>query len=145
TCAAPCYQVRMFIEDRLGELQIQAFQMNVGVYAGAVPAVLPVPPATNGNAGSGNIKVRLSTGTMEFLPWNLSSTVGKSPNGDAIVVDAAENIFNVASLVDQVNAPGTTCIDDPAKCDLVLDALSRSRIYLGYFNITRTETPIGHP
>jgi len=142
-CAAPCYQVRMFVEDQLGELQLQAFQMDVEVRVGAIPAILPMPPATNANADGGNIALHNPTGDVEF-PWDIVSLVRMSPTvPGALILAASGDLLTVASLASVLNTPGTVCIDDPAKCALIADAIHRSRIYLGFFNVTQHEDLIG--
>jgi hypothetical protein len=150
TCSAPCYQVRMFLQVHPWEaaLDIQSLQMDVGVYNGADPAQLFTPPdENNGNSGPGNILVRYPTGVGSQirsgpLPWNLSSTVARSPTvgRDALMVHAADQPFTLASLSARLLSPETLCFDpDSAACDFVLEAIAQGRIYLGFFNVTRTD------
>ena len=147
TCASPCYQVRAFVEDLSRIERIEAIQMDIEVRRGATPALIPTYPARNGNAGSGNIEVEYSTGSRAALPWDILSSVAKSPSDgfDALVVDAAGTVWSVESLASAVNASDTTCLDDPAKCEYVKNALTWGRIYLGFFNVTRTEALRAHP
>lgn len=142
TCGSLCYQVRMFLQDDDPSLQrkITALQMGVDVVQGAVPASLPTPPVQNANAGPGALQVRDQVGTISFLPWNLSSTVGKPAlDFDVLMVHAASEPFTVASLKTQLFDPNLDCIDNPAKCDLVKAGIALNRIYLGFFNVVRTD------
>ena len=117
--------------------------MDVEVRAGAIPALIPAYPAVSSNAGSGNIGVRRSMGSTELVPWNILGDGRSRPYGHIIVLAAADRFFSVADVAAELDAPGTTCIDDPDRCDLVTDALSRSRIYLGFFNVSQTEVLVG--
>jgi hypothetical protein len=155
-CAAPCYQVRMFIQVQPYEatLEIQSIQMDVGAGNGADPAELFTPPdENNGNSGPGNILVRYPTGVGSQirsgpLPWNLSSTVARSPaaGSDVRMVHAAGEPFTLASLSARLLSPETSCFDpDSAACDFVLQAIAEGRIYLGFFNVTPREDATEYP
>ena len=100
-CVAPCFQVQMFAQDTVnGTTPIQAIQFDINVVnsdagkvliSDVVVANLPVPPATNGNAQAGNANVEDDLGNIAVIPFELSATVGKSPQPgfDALVVDAS--------------------------------------------------------
>ena len=78
TCPEPCYQVRMFVEDPTRNFEIQAVQFDIDLESGGTPALLPIPPATNSNAAPGNVNVEGPDENIIVVPWNLSSTVGRS-------------------------------------------------------------------
>jgi len=141
-CVAPCYQVRMFIEDPTRSLQIQAIQMDIDV-VNATVGVLPVPPATNTNAsGKAAINVTYTASDGEStneIAWDTSATVGASPAAgfDALIVLAAGNPFTVNSL-EALRADSIAC-SGAVSCPIVAAALPLNRVYLGRFNITGTD------
>jgi len=140
-CVAPCYQVRMFMEDPTRSLLIQAIQMDVDVQNATV-AELPVPPATNTNASAKtaiNATFTASDGeTAVEIAWATSATVGASPapGFDALTVLAAVEPFSINSLA-VIVADSIAC-SGVVSCPIVNTALTLNRVYLGRFNITGT-------
>jgi len=147
-CAAPCFQVQMFAQDDSadGTRQLQAIQFDVDVRnadgSDVVVANLPVPPATNTNASAGNTNLEDVDGNITVTPWELSSTVGKSPSAtaDALVVDASANPFTASSiLAARTAAVGCTA---SATCTIQLNGLNGTLlpgshlVYVGRFNMT---------
>ena len=137
-CAAPCYQVRMFLEDPTRTLEIQAIQMDIDVQNATV-GELPVPPATNTNASQkGAINVVYTASDLETtneVSWGTSATVGASPAAgfDALIVLAAGNPFTINSL-EAIRADSSSCFG--LACTIYATALPLNRVYLGRFNIT---------
>jgi hypothetical protein len=136
-CPAPCYEVRVFIEDSSREVDIQAIQMDIDIGAGALPVAYPVPPATNSNAGDANaIYLDEDEERLVVSPWDLSATVGKSPSGfDVLLVAAASFAFDLTTL-----AAARTAFEGcaPARaCAILEDADARNLVYLGRFKLTR--------
>jgi hypothetical protein len=137
-CAAPCFQVRMFLEDPTRDVEIQALQFDVDISGGVTVENLTVPPGSNQNADNGNVNVEDGDGNIVVVPWSLSATVGKSPAAgfDALAVLASEFVFDLQALAD-LRAAGVGCTPS-AKCTISLNGLNHDRIYLGRFNVTLT-------
>jgi len=152
SCAAPCFQVRMFIEDPGRALQVQAIQMDVDVTGAATVARLPAPPECNASnpcpnpnvsrSGETNATYDFADETSSVLPWNLSATVGASPNAgfDALLVLASDTPFTVASL-DAARTTAVVCTGT-VSCPIQAAALPLNRVYLGRFNITAPTGPV---
>jgi hypothetical protein len=141
-CAAPCFQVRMFLEDPTRDVEIQALQFDVDVSGGVVVANLPIPPASNSNAQAGNVNVEDEDGNVFVVPWPLSATVGASPTTgfDALAVLAGHVPFDLQAFAD-LRAAGAAC--GPAViCTISLNGLAANRLYLGRFNVTLTGAPV---
>lgn len=140
-CPDPCFQVRIFLEDPTRQRQIQAIQMDIDVGVGARVAVLPVPPAANTNAASGNA-AHDDRDRSVLLPWNLTAFVAASPTAgfDVFVVLASDTPFSIASLA-ATRAQYPNCIPR-ALCQLLEDADARNQIYLGSFKINRDGDPL---
>jgi hypothetical protein len=140
-CPEPCFQVRIFLEDLTRQLEIQGIQMDIDVGVGARVGVLPVPPATNSNAASGNAAHFDADGETVLLPWDTSATVGKSPslNFDALLVNAAGVPFSLNSLA-ALRSQFSNCASAQL-CEILDDANSRNLIYLGRFNVSLDGDP----
>lgn len=135
-CPAPCYEVRVYIEDASREVDIQAIQMDIDIGAGALPVVYPVPPVANTNAATANATYS-DAESGAILPWDLSATLGASPSAgfDVLLVDAASAPFDLTTLASRRAAFGSCA---PAKtCAIHADADARNLVYLGRFNLTR--------
>jgi len=111
--------------------------MDVAVQGAFVP-FLGVPPNTTSNVGGANVFVEDANGDPLFnFPFNLSATIGESPNPefDALIVNASAigTLFSVDSLK-EIRDTATFC--GPAGiCAVQLEGLNANRIYLGRFNI----------
>lgn len=127
SCPAPCFNVQMFFEDPTRSVEIQALQFDIEIADGGVAAELPVPPQTSSQAAGANLEL--------LRPWDLSATVGKSPNAgfDALLVNAATRPFSVNSVQAEFDA-----LCGGGSCPLAEAALALNRIYLGRFNATLT-------
>jgi len=139
-CPAPCYQVNIYWQDHTRALQVTAIQFDIKVLDGTA-ALLAVPPATNDTSGDGNA-FDPGPGTAGVKPWNLSATVGKSPNAgfDALVVNAAGVAYSVNSLntVFPNNTSTTTSCAGQGNCVPIRAGLATGTdaIFLGFFLAT---------
>ena len=142
TCPEPCFQIRMFIEDPTRNIEFQAIQMDVDIFGGGTPAVLPVPPARNANADDGNVTVELDEETVVAVPWELAATVGRSPTAgfDALLVNASVPLFDVKAFA-ALFAAQLSCAPVEV-CGIVGTGLAANRIYLGRFNATLDGAPV---
>lgn len=139
-CPEPCFEVRVFLEDPTRSVDIQSIQFDIDVAVGARVAPQPVPPETNSNARAGNV-VFFSEEDARAVPWDLSATVGASPDRgfEVLMVEAAALSFTVDSLASLRRDFGG-CV--PARaCAIFDDALLWNRIYLGSFKVSRDGDP----
>src|SRR5262245_17103628 len=94
-CAAPCYQLRIFLEHPTRSLYIQAVQFELDVMEGASVSNLPIYPQRNSNASGAGTAYRDEFGDLQAgLPWNLASNLarrGVDDGFDVLLVSASDN------------------------------------------------------
>ncbi len=149
-CPAPCYQVRMFYEDRSRTLPIQAVQFFVKISGSATVGSLPVPPARNSNAERPEMHLDYQDGST-FDLWNLAgygAVMSLNPDFEVMVINAGEPFVTLDAPV-----PGSPEADagtvglqglwdsrsacsPTSSCDIAGPSLAVDRIYLGRFNVT---------
>jgi len=135
TCPAPCFNIRMFLEDPTRSVQLTAIQFEVDV----INATAVVAPAAN--VQGPNTSITDIDDVTTVAPFPLSATVGASPTAgfDVLVVHASDTAYTVDSLAALRNAgapdPVAGCSPSGA-CAIQLAGLQANRIYLGRFNVT---------
>jgi len=142
-CAAPCYQVRMFLEDSTRSLQLFGLQFDVDVFGSATVGLIPEHSAQNGNVATGNALVENADGVALTVPWNLAAGIGRSPNvGSEMLVLALNADLLTIDAVQVLHDSAVSC--SPASvCAIQRAGLLQNRLYLGRFNVTWNGGPVG--
>jgi hypothetical protein len=153
SCPAPCFEVRVFLDDPSGTLEVEAIQLDIGV-TGATLVNLPqvggsgAQPALN--VGSPNGSISAQDGSIDpplSYPWNLNAAIATSPTPGSYVLfalaidrlDPTKNLLTMDPLTVQRmlavrNDANLQCVG--AACGIMLNGLLNSRIYAGRFNIS---------
>jgi hypothetical protein len=147
TCADPCYQLRIFVEDHAHSVSLMGIQMEMDVMSGATVAELPVYPETNTNASGGSATFLHPAVPLEIdFPWSFTA-VARSPREETDALLLNHNIgsglgwVSVESVAQMLGAYEDSC-QPPEQCAILANAVILDRIYLGRFNVTRASDPL---